>query len=73
MNTQKKHIFLQTPSMRSLFLRALLEGLLEKQFGNDTMDELFDRYSKKITRSSYFLNLETDKTIELFALLKRKN
>ena len=59
--------------MRSLFLRALLEGLLEKQFGNDTMVELFDRYSKKITRSSYFLNPETDKTIKLFALLKRKN
>ena len=73
LNTQKKHILLQTPSMRSLFLRALLEGLLEKQFGNDMMDKLFDRYSEKITRSSYFLNLETDKTIELFALLKRKN
>ena len=59
--------------MRSLFLRALLEGLLEKQFGNDTMDELFDRYSEKITKFSYFLNPEIDKTIKLFALLKRKN
>ena len=37
--------------MRSLFLRALLEGLLERQFGNDMMDELFDRYSEKITCS----------------------
>ena len=59
--------------MRFLLLRALLEGLLEKQFGNDMMDELFDRYSEKIKWSSYFLNPETDKTIELFALLKRKN
>ena len=59
--------------MRFLLLRALLEGLLEKQFGNDTMDELFDRYSEKITKFSYFLNPETDKTIKLFALLKRKN
>ena len=63
LNTQKKHILLQTPSMRSLFLRALLEGLLEKQFGNDMMDKLFDRYSEKIKRSSYFLNLETDKQL----------
>ena len=61
------------PSMRSLFLRALLEGLLERQFGNDMMDELFDRYSEKITWSSYFLIPETDKTIELFVILKRKN
>ena len=34
--------------MRSLILRALLEGLLKKQFGNDMMDELFDRYSEKL-------------------------
>ncbi|XP_030973393.1 probable S-adenosylmethionine-dependent methyltransferase At5g37990, partial [Quercus lobata] len=73
LKTQKKHLFLQTPSMRSLFLRALLEGLLERQFGNDMMDELFDRYSEKITWSSYFLIPETDKTIELFVILKPKN
>ena len=58
--------------MRALFLRAPFEGLLEKQFGNEMMDELFDRYTEKVARSSFFLNPEIDKTIELFVLLKRK-
>nr|XP_023899479.1 probable S-adenosylmethionine-dependent methyltransferase At5g37990 [Quercus suber]POE51927.1 putative s-adenosylmethionine-dependent methyltransferase at5g37990 [Quercus suber] len=72
LKNQKKHVTLQSPSMRALFLRAPFEGLLEKQFGNEIMDELFDRYTEKVARSSFFLNPEIDKTIELFVLLKRK-
>ena len=72
LNNQKKHVTLQSPSMRALYLRAPFEGLLEKQFGNEMVDELFNRYTEKVARSSFFLNPEIDKTIELFVLLKRK-
>lgn len=72
LNNQKKHVTLQNPSMRALFLRAPFEGLLEKQFGNGMVDELFNRYTEKVARSSFFLSPEIDKTIELFVLLKRK-
>ncbi|KAM3741318.1 hypothetical protein ACB098_08G167400 [Castanea mollissima] len=72
LKNQKKHVTLQSPSMRALFFRALFEGLLVKQFGNEIIDELFDRYTEKVARSSFFLNPEIDKTIELFVLLKRK-
>ena len=71
LNNQKKHVTLQSPSMRALYLRAPFEGLLEKQFGNEIIDELFNRYTKKVARS-FFLNPKIDKTIEMFVLLKRK-
>ena len=59
--------------MRSLFLRSAFEGVLEKHFGNDIMDELFNRYTEKVAESSIFLNAEADKSIVLFVLLKRNN
>uniref|UniRef100_A0A2N9FN25 Uncharacterized protein n=1 Tax=Fagus sylvatica TaxID=28930 RepID=A0A2N9FN25_FAGSY len=73
LNNQKKHFTLRNPSMSSLSLRATLGGLLEKQFGNEIMDELFNRYSKKVAGSSFFLKPETEKTMVLFVLLKRNN
>ena len=39
---------LRNPSMCSLFLGAALEGVIAKHFGNDIMDELFNRYTKKV-------------------------
>ena len=56
--------------MCSLFLRATLEGVIAKHFGNDIMDELFNRYTKKVAESSFFLNPKADKSIVLFDLLK---
>ncbi|KAG6655872.1 hypothetical protein CIPAW_05G246400 [Carya illinoinensis] len=73
LNNQKKHLILPNPSMRSLYLRAALEGEFAKHFGNEIMDELFNRYSEKVVGSSFFLNPETHKSIILFALLKRKD
>ena len=58
--------------MCSLFLGAALEGVIAKYFGNDIMDELFNRYTEKVAESS-FLNLEADKSIILFVLLKNNN
>ena len=57
--------------MCSLFLGAALEGVIAKYFGNDIMDELFNRYTKKVAQSS--LNPEADKLIVLFVLLKNNN
>ncbi|KAF5450976.1 hypothetical protein F2P56_031285 [Juglans regia] len=73
LNNQKKNLILPNPSMRSLYLRAALEGEFAKHFGNEIMDELFNRYSEKVVGSSFFLNPETHKSIILFALLKRKD
>ncbi|KAK7849227.1 putative s-adenosylmethionine-dependent methyltransferase [Quercus suber] len=48
-------------------------GVLEKHFGNDIMDELFNRYTEKVAESSFFLNAKADKSIVLFVLLKRND
>nr|XP_023907387.1 probable S-adenosylmethionine-dependent methyltransferase At5g38780 [Quercus suber] len=73
LNNQKKHLILQSASLRSLYLRAVLEGIIEKHFGNDILDELFNRFTHKVEGSSFFLNPEIDKLIILFVLLERNN
>ena len=73
LKNQKKHLILQSPSLRSLYLRAVLEGIIEKHFGNEILDELFNRFTHKVEGSSFFLNPETDKLIILFVLLERNN
>ncbi|KAK4608598.1 hypothetical protein RGQ29_002132 [Quercus rubra] len=73
LNNQKKHHILQSASLRSLYLRAVLEGIIEKHFGNEILDELFNRFTHKVEGSSFFLNPETDKLIILFVLLERNN
>ncbi|KAK7849229.1 putative s-adenosylmethionine-dependent methyltransferase, partial [Quercus suber] len=65
LNNQKKHLILQSASLRSLYLRAVLEGIIEKHFGNEILDELFNRFTHKVEGSSFFLNPETDKLIIL--------
>ncbi|XP_065618728.1 loganic acid O-methyltransferase-like [Quercus suber] len=73
LNNQKKHLILQSASLRSLYLRAVLEGIIEKHFGNEILDELFNRFTQKVEGSSFFLNPEIDKLIILFVLLERNN
>ncbi|KAK7849230.1 putative s-adenosylmethionine-dependent methyltransferase [Quercus suber] len=72
LNNQENYVSLRNPSMCSLFLRAALEGVIAKHFGNDIMDELFNRYTEKVAESS-FLNPKADKSIVLFVLLKNNN
>lgn len=67
----RKHVALHNVKMRALYFRAVFEGLLEKHYGNGIMDELFDRYSKKVAVSSFYLNPENHRSVILFALLKR--
>ena len=73
LNNKSKYLTLCNPSMRSLFLRSAFEGVLEKHFGNDIMDELFNRYTEKVAESSLFFNAEADKSIVLLDRLKRNN
>lgn len=67
---QDKQVSLQS---LTLTLKAGLGGVFEKHFGNDIMDEAFDRYSKKVATTPAFLNLdENQKTLLLSVLLKCK-
>lgn len=71
LNNPKKHLSMPNLQMRVLYLRAALEGLLQKHFGAEIVDELFARFSKKVAESSFFLNPENQKSMVLFVLLKR--
>lgn len=52
-------------------VRAGSEGLISKHFGSEIMDELFDRYAKKIKSCSQ-RNSDDDLSTAVFILLKRK-
>ncbi|OVA14239.1 SAM dependent carboxyl methyltransferase [Macleaya cordata] len=53
----------------STHIRAGMEGIIKEHFGSEILDELFDRYSKKLADSQSLL--ESGKTLQLFILLKR--
>ncbi|KAG8382828.1 hypothetical protein BUALT_Bualt05G0119000 [Buddleja alternifolia] len=63
---------LSSAQSRATYLRAVFEGLLINHFGSEIMDELFDRYTKKLAASSLFQEPDNDKSIIIFVLLKRK-
>ncbi|CDP21245.1 unnamed protein product [Coffea canephora] len=67
-----KHVVFSNPSGIVLYLRAALEGLLEKQFGSDIMDELFELFTQKLAESSSLFNPENQDLAVIFVLLKRK-
>ncbi|XP_011070668.1 probable S-adenosylmethionine-dependent methyltransferase At5g38780 isoform X1 [Sesamum indicum] len=60
------------PKERASYLRAVNEGMLVNHFGTEIMDELFDRYTKKLKASPLFSDPNSDKTILIFVLLQRK-
>ncbi|CDP21495.1 unnamed protein product [Coffea canephora] len=66
------HVVFSNPSGIALYLRAALEGLLEKQFGSDIMDELFELFTQKLAESSSLFNPENQDLVVIFVLLKRK-
>ncbi|KAI4313847.1 hypothetical protein L6164_026794 [Bauhinia variegata] len=51
--------------------RALLEQSIEKQFGRGIIDELFDRFAKKLVEFPNIVRPEKRETVHLFVLLKR--
>ncbi|XP_054808695.1 loganic acid O-methyltransferase-like [Prosopis cineraria] len=52
--------------------RAVLGVLIEKHFGDEIVDELFDRYAKKIMEFPEIIDFHKIKQHQLFILLKRK-
>ncbi|XP_051148400.1 loganic acid O-methyltransferase-like [Andrographis paniculata] len=57
---------------RAGFMRAILEVLLINHFGGEIIDELFDRYTKKLASSPVFIDPNNDKSILILVILKRK-
>ncbi|KAJ1377720.1 SAM dependent carboxyl methyltransferase [Sesbania bispinosa] len=57
----------------ALTYRAVMEELIEKHFGEVIVDELFDRYTKKVEAFPDIMNSEKLKIAMLYVLLKRKS
>lgn len=73
LNNPKHHIAMPDLRQRMLYIRAVIETLIEKHFGNDILDQLFKIYATKLSGSSIFLNPENyQQNIALFVLLKNK-
>ncbi|KAL2233350.1 UNVERIFIED_CONTAM: Loganic acid O-methyltransferase [Sesamum indicum] len=60
------------PKDRAAYLRAVSEEMLIDHFGSEIIEELFDRYTKKLEASPLFSNPDCDKSIIMFVLLQRK-
>ncbi|XVF71527.1 hypothetical protein PTKIN_Ptkin12aG0045100 [Pterospermum kingtungense] len=55
-------------------VRAIWDEIFEEHFGAEIIDELFDRFSKKMVESSPFsASLKYEHMVELFVLLKRNS
>lgn len=52
--------------------RAALEGLIENHFGDGIIDELFDRYAKKVMENPAIMDIQKLNIVGLFVLLRRK-
>lgn len=52
--------------------RAALEGLIKKHFGDGIVNELFDRFTKKVIEVPDIMDDQKLKESLLFVLLKRK-
>ncbi|KAG9449041.1 hypothetical protein H6P81_009006 [Aristolochia fimbriata] len=56
----------------SMGMRAATEELISNHFGSNVVDNLFEKYEKKIMDSADLLENPTGEAAELFVLLKRK-
>ncbi|OMP04081.1 SAM dependent carboxyl methyltransferase [Corchorus olitorius] len=68
----KQHITMPDLIHRALYMRAVLEALIEKHFGVEIIDQLFEIYATKLSKSPIFLNPDDQKMTALFVLLKPK-
>nr|DAD35803.1 TPA_asm: hypothetical protein HUJ06_006444 [Nelumbo nucifera] len=56
-----------------MHLRAAMQGIIEKHFGSEIIDQLFDRFSEKLAdQSSYIFNARHERVTQLLVVLKRK-
>ncbi|KAK6921661.1 SAM dependent carboxyl methyltransferase [Dillenia turbinata] len=69
----KRHIAMPNLRARTMFWRALIEGMIDKHFGEGVADELFNRYSTKAAQCSLFMSPERPSSVMLIAVLKRKD
>ncbi|KAK4423502.1 Loganic acid O-methyltransferase [Sesamum alatum] len=60
------------PRDRAAYFRAASEGMMADHFGSEIIEELFDRYTKKLAGSPLFSDPDCDKSIMIFVLLHRK-
>ncbi|KAJ8761160.1 hypothetical protein K2173_001216 [Erythroxylum novogranatense] len=51
--------------------RAIFQALIKEHFGAEIVDDLFERFAKRLHQNFYPGNLENHKHLELFVLLKR--
>ncbi|KAL2233392.1 UNVERIFIED_CONTAM: Loganic acid O-methyltransferase [Sesamum indicum] len=60
------------PKDHAAHFRSVSEGMLIDHFGSEIIEELFDRYTKKLEASPLFSDPDCDKSIIMFVLLQRK-
>jgi hypothetical protein len=65
LGTQDKQINVQ---LLTLTLRAALGGVFEKHFGTDIVDEVFDRYPKKLANTPISFNLNENQKSSVFSV-----
>ncbi|KAH6827800.1 hypothetical protein C2S53_017159 [Perilla frutescens var. hirtella] len=58
---------------RAKSIRAALQTMIARHFGDEIIDELFHLYKEKLAASPIFRELNNDKTVVLLAILKRTN
>ncbi|PNY04696.1 putative S-adenosylmethionine-dependent methyltransferase at5g37990, partial [Trifolium pratense] len=68
----KSHFIPVNAQMFASLHRAALEGVIENHFGDEILDELFDRYTKKVMEIPAMLDMQNLNVVALFVLLRRK-
>ncbi|KAK9272630.1 hypothetical protein L1049_003006 [Liquidambar formosana] len=56
----------------TLTFRVIMEQLIKKHFGNEIVEELFARFTKKLAENPVIFYEKNHTNIDLFILLKRK-
>ncbi|XVF82055.1 hypothetical protein PTKIN_Ptkin16aG0012600 [Pterospermum kingtungense] len=70
LDNPKHHIVMPQLGQRVQYIRAILEMLIVKHFGDEIIDQLFEIYARKLSESTIFLNPEYQQIIAIFVLLK---
>ncbi|QHO36012.1 hypothetical protein HN51_029392 [Arachis hypogaea] len=69
----KNMVSLPTVQIFISWFRAALQGMIEKHFGAEIVDELFERFAEKVKEFPDIMDTDKLKLDVLFVLLRRKN
>ncbi|XLR58509.1 hypothetical protein S83_009181 [Arachis hypogaea] len=69
----KNMVSLPTVQIFVSWFRAALQGMIEKHFGAEIVDELFERFAEKVKEFPDIMDTDRLKLDVLFVLLRRKN